>query len=66
MEIEKFVTITELAEMLNCCTRTVSRMVDEGRIPQPYRLNRRTLRWRLSEVLRRIEELAGTDPSQDA
>ncbi len=41
---------TYVAGLYSICTRTLWRFVQEGRIPQPIRMTRKMVRWRLAEV----------------
>lgn len=43
------VKATEVAELLGVSTRTLWRLLSEGRLPQPVRLGGNT-RWRLADV----------------
>ena len=47
----------QLAEMLNMSKRQWARYVKDGRAPQPIRLSRRFVRWRLSDIDKWINEL---------
>ncbi|MEJ5342974.1 MAG: helix-turn-helix domain-containing protein [Thermogutta sp.] len=46
----EFVSPTELAKRLNVSRRTVFRLVSAGRLPQPIRLSKRTVRWQWADV----------------
>lgn len=39
-----------ICEALGVSRATLRRMVQDGRFPEPVRLSRRTLRWRVDEV----------------
>lgn len=43
-------TAQGVAELLDVDVRTVWRMRDAGHIPQPLRIGRKVIRWRLAEV----------------
>jgi len=47
-------TAGQVAVMLCVSTRTVWRMVEAGRVPQPIRYSRKTLRWVRDEVVAHI------------
>lgn len=52
----------EVAKRLGVCRRTVFRLVKHRKIPQPYRLSRKTVRWAAREFdrwLLRIQEIGG-------
>ena len=38
-------TIKDVARELDCCTRTVKRLIDSGEIPAPVRLRKSLTRW---------------------
>jgi len=42
---KRFVTADEICEDLQICKRTLSRMVEDGRFPQPLRLGLRKKVW---------------------
>lgn len=41
----EFVSPAEVAKRLNVSRRTLFRLVSAGRLPQPIRLTKRTVRW---------------------
>ena len=45
-------TIEEVSERYQVTTRTIQNWVRDGRFPQPMRLSRRLLRWRLADLVR--------------
>ena len=46
----EFLSPAELAKRLNVSRRTVFRFVSAGKLPQPLRLSKRTVRWRWADV----------------
>jgi len=49
-------TVEELCELLNISSRTVYRMVAEGRLPPPLRLSHRVARWHEEDVFAWLEK----------
>ena len=47
---ERLLTVSEVARLLAISVRTVWRLRDTGELPQPVRVSRNLLRWRLSEI----------------
>lgn len=50
----KFLTVAELATMMNVSSRTIHRWVDAGSMPKPVRLGN-IVRWNRDEITRWIE-----------
>ena len=50
-------TATQFAERLGVSLRTLRRLMDSGRVPQPVRYSRKLVRWKKSVVDQYIEEL---------
>lgn len=48
-ELRKVYTYADVAEMLHCNVRTVERLADAGRMPQPIKLNR-LVRWPVAQI----------------
>ncbi len=48
--MSELLRMRDVADVLGVSTRTVQRWVDEGRLPAPFVLSSRALRWRRSEV----------------
>lgn len=48
-EIDRLLTVNEVAEHWRICTKTVRRMVDRG-VLQPVRLSARCVRYRATDV----------------
>jgi excisionase family DNA binding protein len=48
----------QVAKRLSMSTRTLWRLVAEGKFPQPIRYNRKLVRWRSDDVDRYVEGLA--------
>lgn len=42
--LDRLLGVDELAELLNCCCRTVRRLCDAGKLPRPLRVGK-LLRW---------------------
>ena len=53
--------VKSVAKFLNCSSRTVWRLRDRGAIPPPIILARGIIRWRLSTLLRWLDELQPND-----
>ena len=51
-------TVNQVAELLNVHPRTVWQMKAAGSIPQPIRLSKQIVRWRLSDLEAHIQKLA--------
>jgi len=49
MDVE-LVSAEQLAKRLSVSRRTIFRLVASGRLPQPLRLSKRTVRWRWADV----------------
>lgn len=47
----------ELAEMLKTSEKTIYRMVQSGKLPEPYRLSKRCLRFVRAEVMEWLEKI---------
>ena len=43
--IQPLLTADDLAQVLKVSTRSVRRLVDEGRCPKPVHVSRRAIRW---------------------
>ena len=56
MHDEQLITAKELASLLKVKLNTVRMWYKCGKLPPPYRLSNRTLRWRLSDVLEWVEK----------
>ena len=55
--MEKLLTVDEVAELFNVSADTLRREWQAGRFPQPLRISRRSIRWKLSTLQRFIESL---------
>ena len=55
---ERLVSVREVADLLGVSVRSVWRMAEQGKIPQPVRYSRKMVRWQLSLILASIEEKA--------
>ncbi len=51
----RLLTVREVADWLQTSTRTVWRLVSASNLPQPLRLSKRTVRWRISDIRKWIE-----------
>jgi predicted DNA-binding transcriptional regulator AlpA len=47
---DRLLSVSQVANLLAISTRTVWRMRDSGQLPQPIRVSRNLLRWRLSDI----------------
>lgn len=56
----RFVSLRDVAAMLQTCPRTVARMVQRGALPRPVILSARCQRFDLAEVLACLEKAKGT------
>lgn len=43
-------TLQDLASDLRVSEKTIRRMIRDGRLPQPMRINNKDLRWLMSEI----------------
>jgi predicted DNA-binding transcriptional regulator AlpA len=57
----RFIPKRELCSMLGISRASLERGVAEGRIPRPYKLGLRTVRWRSDEIERYLNELPCMD-----
>ena len=49
MEHERLLTVKQVAERLQCSTRTVHRLADDNKLPKPVRVGR-LVRWRECDI----------------
>lgn len=61
----KLLTIRELAELCGLSTRTIFRLVDSGKVPQPIRLGK-AIRWNSEEVEKWIASGCQASNSKEA
>ena len=54
----QLLTIGHVAELLRVHRRTVWRLVASGTLPAPLRLAAKTVRWRLADLERALQEAA--------
>jgi len=59
---QRLIDVEELADLLKLSVRTVYRLIDEGKIPEPMHIGR-NVRWQLSEVIPCLSRLDETEPS---
>jgi prophage regulatory protein len=57
--MSKLLTLYELADRLGVSPRTVARYVEQGRLPGPVRLSRKSVRWREEDISAAIAALSG-------
>ena len=50
-------SVNEVAEQLSVSIRTVWRMVEEKRLPEPIRYSRKLVRWRMSDLQKYVQGL---------
>ena len=60
----QFVGPEYLARMFDVCTATIREWENKGVIPPAIRINRRVLRWNLSDVIERMEAKAESEPTE--
>lgn len=53
----KLLTITDVAKLLDVSRRTVTRMINDGRLPQPARFSRKMIRWSFDDIMEHIRGL---------
>lgn len=56
-------TVNQVAEKLCMSVRTVWRMVEIGKFPQPIRYNRKLVRWKVEDIEKYIKELSNDGPT---
>lgn len=56
MELQKLLTVRQVAEMLSISTREVWRRADSGDLPRPIQLGKRVRRWLRDEIEAIIEQ----------
>lgn len=57
-QLETMLTVKDVAEILSIGIRTAWRWANTGKIPSPYRLANRTVRWKASELQRYLDNRA--------
>lgn len=62
-QLENYLTAEQIAERLGITEKTVQRWTRAGKLPRPYRLSRRVVRYRESEIARAIERHKQREPS---
>ena len=62
-DLEDMLTVKDIAERWNICTRSVRRMVVRGTL-QPVRLSARCIRFRVSDVMNALSHLTGQNVLQ--
>ena len=62
---KEYMTPKELADYLGVSERTIARLVKEKRIPQPYRLTPRVVRFSRSEIDEHLKEMKNEDEGTD-
>jgi prophage regulatory protein len=60
------IDVREVARLLTVSSRTVERMVDEGRFPQPVRMGGRLVRWPRASVVQWVASQAVTVDATNA
>ncbi len=55
---DRLIPLSQVAELLNCATRTLQRKIAAGELPQPTRIGRESAFW-LSDVEAFIARLKG-------
>ncbi len=56
MSNERLLTVKQVAERLQCSTRTVHRLAAKGKLPKPCRVGR-LIRWRESDITVFVTEI---------
>jgi excisionase family DNA binding protein len=54
----KLLTKNELAQRLQLSRSTIDRLVRAGRLPQPVRFSRKTVRWPVESIQTQIDKLS--------
>jgi excisionase family DNA binding protein len=58
-----FLCKSDLAKQFGVSTRTINRMVEDGRLPEPRRAGYRSVYWRRSDIDEHSYKLAHPDPT---
>ena len=53
---DRLLKVLELTEFLGVAHSTLYKWVEEGTFPKPYKMGKKSVRWRLSEVEQWLEE----------
>ncbi len=64
--MEKYLTVKQLAEMLNVSVSCIWRWVARGKLPKGERISKRCTRWRESEIVKALEPLKNPVPSEES
>ena len=62
---EHMLTIGEMAETSNCTRQSIRRWHRAGIIPAPIRCGRRAIRWRVSEVVKYLDQHSSSSKSEE-
>lgn len=52
---EQLLTIRDIATLFRVCKRTVERWADEGRLPEPLKINSKLVRYRARDIKRYLD-----------
>jgi excisionase family DNA binding protein len=55
--LPEMLTVAMVADLLSVSVRTVWRMVENGNLPAPVRLNRKWVRWPTADILAAVERM---------
>jgi len=58
--MQQYLRVNQLADRLGVSRSTVWRWVNEGRLPQPFKLAERTTVWSANLVQQAIDKIAGS------
>ena len=52
-----WLTVKDVSKLLSLGVRTLWRMVEAGKLPQPHRFNRKLVRWDRAELVQFVQDL---------
>ena len=63
--MERMLTRPEVEQMLGVSTATIYKWLGERKLPEPIRLGPRAIRWRLSELMKWLDEQPRASESRE-